>query len=80
MDDVFKEEHETTLRLEDLEKIKFDLNEEKSVIRKKEIKLSKIQRILRQKELQLDEHKHDLHRRKECNDSQPLKQNNFESC
>lgn len=65
LEDVYKASNEATLKLEDLEKMKFDLGEEKLKIRKHENKLSKIQRILRQKELQIQEHKVHVQQRKD---------------
>lgn len=66
MDDVVFREEDTTLKLDDLERMKFDLNEEKSKLRKQEIKLSKIHRFLRHKEMQIEIEKKFLQQRKEC--------------
>jgi len=55
-----------TLKLEDIQKIKFDLNEEKNKIRLQETHLNKLMRKLKHKEAEIEEEKKNLQKRKDC--------------
>lgn len=56
-----------TLKLEDIERIKFDLNEEKNKIRFQENRLNKLIKKFKQKEDELEDEKKKIQKRKDGN-------------
>jgi hypothetical protein len=55
-----------TLKLDDIQKIKYDLNEEKNRIRLQETHLNKLMRKLKHKENEIEDDKKNLQKRKDC--------------